>query len=130
MRLRRVQRTRWEVLAVCDARGNCLLLDFLAGLEARLAADGRAMLRLLAFVAEQGPPRNVETSHKLAGEIWEFITGRLRVLWFYDEGRLVVCSNGFVKRTRKTPIAEIDRARASFAAYRAAKKDGTLQVED
>jgi len=59
MRLRRVQRTRWEVLAVCDARGNCLLLDFLAGLEARL-----------------------------------------------------------------------DRARASFAAYRAAKKDGTLQVED
>jgi phage-related protein len=130
MRLRRVQRARWEVLAVCDARGACQLFDFLAGLEARLAMDGRAMLRLLAFVAEQGPPRNVETSHKLASEIWELIAGRLRVLWFYDEGRLVVCSHGFVKRTRKTPAAEIDRARASYAAYSAAKKDGTLQVED
>jgi hypothetical protein len=36
------------------------------------------MLRLLAFVAEQGPPRNVETSHKIAGAIWEFIAGRVQ----------------------------------------------------
>ncbi len=88
------------------------------------------MLRLLAFVAEQGPPRNVETSHKIAGEVWELIAGRLRVLWFYDEGRLVVCSHGFVKRTRKTPAGEIERAHAACAAYRAAKKDGTLKTEE
>lgn len=88
------------------------------------------MLRLLAFVAEQGPPRNVEMSHKIAGEIWELIAGRLRVLWFYDEGRLVVCSHGFVKRTRKTPAAEIDRAQAAYREYRAAKRRGTLTVED
>jgi phage-related protein len=130
MRLRRVHRARWDVLAVCGPRGDCPLLEFLAGLEARLAADGRAMLRLLAFVAEQGPPRNVETSHKIAGEVWELIAGRLRVLWFYDEGRLVVCSHGFVKRTRKTPAGEIERAHAACAAYRAAKKDGTLKMEE
>jgi len=130
MRLRRVHRARWEVLAVCDARGGCPLLDFLAGLEANLAADGRAMLRLLAFAAEQGPPRNVEVSHKIAGEVWELIAGRLRVLWFYDEGRLVVCSHGFVKRTRKTPSAEIDRAQASCAAYLAAKQHRILRNED
>ena len=130
MRLRRVQRAVWEVLAVCGSRGDCPLLDFLADLEAGLAKDGRAMLRLLAFVAEQGPPRNVETSHKIAGEIWELIAGRLRVLWFYDEGRLVVCSHGFVKRTRKTPAGEIERAQASCAAYRAAKQNASLKVED
>ena len=130
MRLRRVQRARWDVLAVCGPRGDCPLLELLAGLEARLAAEGRAMQRLLAFVAEQGPPRNVETSHKIAGEIWELIAGRLRVLWFYDEGRLVVCSHGFVKRTRKTPAGEIERAHAACTAYRAAKKEGTLKVEE
>lgn len=130
MRLKRVHRARWNVLAVCGPRGDCPLLDFLAGLEARLAADARAMLRLLAFVAEQGPPRNVQMSHKIAGEVWEFIAGRLRVLWFYDEGRLVVCTHGFVKSTRKTPAAEIERARASCAAYRAAKQDTKLTVED
>jgi Phage derived protein Gp49-like (DUF891) len=128
MTLRRVHGAHWDVLAVCGARGDCPLLEFLAGLEARLAMDGRAMLRLLAFVAEQGPPRNVEISHKIAGEIWEFIAGRLRVLWFYDEGRLVVCSHGFVKRTRKTPAGEIERAHAAIEAYRTAKKKGTLKV--
>jgi phage-related protein len=130
MRLLRVHRARWEVLAVCGSRGDCPLLEFLAGLEAHLAADGRAMLRLLAFVAEQGPPRNVEISHKIAGEVWEFIAGRLRALWFYDEGRLVVCSHGFVKRTRKTPATELDRAQASCAANRAAKQNRTLKIED
>src|ERR1700730_3495864 len=129
MRLRRVHRARWDVLAVCGPRGDCPLLEFLAGLEARLAADGRAMLRLLAFVAEQGPPRNVETSHKIAGEIWELIACRVRVLWFYDAGRLVVCSHGFVKRTRKTPGGEIERARSAYEAYLAAKRSATLEVE-
>jgi phage-related protein len=52
------------------------------------------------------------------------------VLWFYDEGRLVICSHGFVKRTRKTPAAELERARATCVAYRAAKNNATLQVED
>jgi phage-related protein len=88
------------------------------------------MLRLLSFVAEQGPPHNVEVSHKIAGEIWELIAGRLRVLWFYDQGRIVVCSHGFVKRTRKTPPGEIARAQAAFEAYQAARKAGKLKVED
>ena len=72
----------------------------------------------------------MEVSHKIAGEIWELIAGRLRVLWFYDEGRVVVCSHGFVKRTRKTPLGEIDRAHAVYMAYQNAKKSGRLDVED
>jgi phage-related protein len=88
------------------------------------------MLRLLAFAAEHGPPRNTEVSHKIAGEIWEFIAGRLRVLWFYDEGRVVVCSHAFVKRTRKTPRSEIERASAAHWSYRGAKKRRALSLED
>jgi phage-related protein len=130
MKLRRIRRGLWDVVAICESRGDCPLLEFLTGLEAQLAADGRSMLRLLSFVAEQGPAHNVEVSHKIAGEIWEFIAGRLRVLWFYDQGRLVVCSHGFVKRTRKTPPGEIERAQAAFQAYQAAKKAGNLKVED
>ena len=130
MKLRRVRQARWTVLAVCERRGGCPLLEFLAGLEAQLGADGRAMLRLLSFTAEQGPPHNDELSHKIVGEIWEFVAGRLRVLWFYDEGRLVVCSHGFVKRTQKIPPGEVDRAQAAYAAYQAAKKAGLLEVVD
>jgi hypothetical protein len=129
MKLRRVRRGQWDVLAMCGPRGECPLLDFLAGLEAHLEADGRAMLRVLWFAAEHGPPRNVEASHKITGEIWEFIAGRLRVLWFYDQGKLIVCSHGFLKRTRKIPSGEIERAHAAFDAYQKAKKAGTLKVE-
>jgi len=130
MKLQRVRRSKWDVLAICGPRGDCPLLDFLAGLEATLAAEGRAMMRLLEFTAEQGPPRNVDVSHKIAGEIWELIAGRLRVLWFYDEGRLIVCSHGFVKRTKKTPTGELSRAQDAYDVYRAAKKAGRLKVED
>ncbi len=130
MRLRRVRKGHWDVVAVCGPRGECLLLDFLTSLEAQLEPDGRSMLRLLSSVAEQGPPHNVEISHKIAGDIWELIARRLRVLWFYDQGRLVVCSHGFVKRTRKTPVKEIDKAQAMFDAYRNAKRSGSLKVED
>jgi phage-related protein len=72
----------------------------------------------------------VEVSHKIVGDIWELIAGRLRVLWFYDQGRLIVCSHAFVKRTRKTPPSEIDRAQAVFDTYQNAKRSGTLKVED
>lgn len=130
MKLRRVRRSNWDVLAICGVRGDCPLLDFLAGLEGQLATDGRAMLRLLAFTAQQGPPRNVEISHKISGEIWEFIAGRLRVLWFYDAGKVIVCSHGFVKDTRKTPVGEIDRALNAQTAHRIAKKAGRLKVEE
>lgn len=130
MRLRRVRKAQWDVQAICGPRGECVLLDFLENLEAQLAGDGRAMLRLLAFVAEQGPPRNVEISHKIGGDIWELIAGRLRVLWFYSEGRVVVCSHGFIKRTRKTPLGEFERAQLACDAYQDAKRRRALEVED
>jgi phage-related protein len=110
MQLERIRAGAWTVLAVCTERGDCPLLDFLAGLGGNLAKDGRRMAALLDRVAAEGPPRNVEVSHQLAEGIWEFIQGRLRVLWFYDEGRLVIASHGFVKKTRKAPASEIGRA--------------------
>lgn len=54
---------------------------------------------------------------KLEGtDIWEFRTKyggmEYRLLAFWDKGRqtLVVATNGFVKKTQKTPMREIDRA--------------------
>ncbi|MEY3860879.1 MAG: hypothetical protein RIS50_1160 [Bacteroidota bacterium] len=55
---------------------------------------------------------------KLEDEIWEFRTRvnglQIRLLAFWDKrensNTLVVVSNGFVKKTQKTPKVEIDRA--------------------
>ncbi|MDY7093438.1 MAG: type II toxin-antitoxin system RelE/ParE family toxin [Acidobacteriota bacterium] len=129
MKLQTVRAENWRVLAMCTERGDCPLLDFLTSLEGQLAKDGRRMLRLLARVASLGPPKNTEISHQLDPGVWEFIQGRLRVLWFYDEGKLVLCSHGFVKKQQKTPRAELERAKTMRRRYLEAKRRGNLRVE-
>ena len=44
--------------------------------------------------------------------IYEFIKGDLRVLWFYAKGQrgIVVCSHGFVKKGQKCPAKEKNKA--------------------
>ena len=44
-----------------------------------------------------------EARISLASNIW-------RVFCFFDEGRLVILLNGFVKKTQKTPKREIEKA--------------------
>lgn len=116
--------------AVCDGRGVPLLLEFFHGLGANLLKDVDRMMALLESVALSGPPRNTDVSHQLRGEIYEFIQGRLRVLWFYDKGRVVVCSHGMVKQSQKTPRSEIERAEEVRHAFLAAKQADQLLIEE
>lgn len=128
MKLLQIREDRWTILAICTERGDCPLHEFLATLEGKLALDGRRMLRLLDRVASEGPPRNTEISHQLDSGIWELIQGRIRVLWFYDEGRLVICSHGFVKKNQRTPGREIDRAQDARWRYTRDKLRNLIEV--
>jgi len=59
-----------------------------------------------------------ELFKKLTNEIWEFRTLylgiQIRLLAFWDKTdtkqTLVLATNGFIKKTQKTPISEIERA--------------------
>jgi phage-related protein len=122
---------KFELLAVCRDRGDCLLLEFFDELEANLVKDRDRMLNLLEEVAVNGPPKhNIEASRPLEGGIYEFKRGSLQVLWFYDSGRVIICTHGFVKKGQKTPRQEIDTAKRYMARYQAAKRDNTLEVSD
>ena len=46
-----------------------------------------------------------------------------RVLYFFVVGRKVILTNGFVKKTAKTPHGEIDRAKRYRADYQQRKED-------
>lgn len=62
---------------------------------------------------------------KLNGNIWEFRTKflgkQLRLLAFWDKTdkkqTLVLATNGFVKKTQKTPVGEIERAEGIRTRY-------------
>jgi hypothetical protein len=125
--LRRIRRGKWQLYAVCNARGDCDLLKFLRFSPGdAIAQDKTRMLGLFRRVAESptGPPKNDEVSHQLNKEndIWEFIVGRVRVVWFYESGRVLILTHGFMKATQKTPPAQIYRAIKARKDYLRDKK--------
>ena len=128
MNLLLVSKGFYTVYAVAKSREHCELLEFLEGLGQTLQKDSDRMLSLLDRVAIEGPPRNTEISHQIKGKLFEFIQGRLRVLWFYDEGRLIICTSGFVKKGQKTPRGEIDHAIQLMDDYFEDKKKSQIQI--
>src|SRR4030066_2271851 len=119
----------YRVLAACTERGECELLSFLNEMEGPIGRAAIRMASILERTAKEGPSRRTEISHQIEDEIYEFIQGRLRVLWFYDEGSLVVCSHGFVKKTRKTPRPELRRAKDTRRRYFDDKTKGKITIE-
>jgi phage-related protein len=131
MHLIRLGKSRWEVVALCDQRGSCPVLDFLGGLDKSLRSLCNRMLGLLReYVTYHGPPRSIERCRHLEDGIWEFKTGQLRVLWFYDQDRVIVCTHGFMKKTRKTPRREIRQAKELRERYLFAVRSSRLRLLD
>lgn len=58
----------------------------------------------------QGTNGLYETRIQLGSDIW-------RVFCFFDQGKLVILLNGFVKKTQKTPRKEIDKALGLMNSY-------------
>lgn len=105
-------------------------MDFLEGLEGDLADDGSRMVAVLEQVASEGPRRDTQVSRQIGPGLFEFRKGRIRIAWFYDEGMLVICTHGFVKKTQKTPPAEIHKAISIHKRYFVDKRNGNIRFEE
>jgi hypothetical protein len=97
MKLRGIARGSWVVLAVCSDRGDCQLVEFLNELGGGASAEARKLMAVLTRASQQGPPRSKQRSNTLGDGIFEFKSGSLRALYFYDGERLIVCSHGFLQ---------------------------------
>jgi phage-related protein len=96
------------------ADGRCPVQDFLDSLPGRVVQKIVWVLKLLEDLDI------VPSSYfkKLMGtdEIWEcriqFGLNAYRLLCFFLDGSIVVLTHGFVKKSQKTPVHEIERAEA------------------
>lgn len=125
----------YDVGAVVLERGNgtseCVLLTQIENLERTFEASGRRLLAYIRQLAEQGPSsfssdqlHLVDTNNK----IYEFVAGRLRLLFFYSStGKMVICSHLFVKKTQKTPIKEVSQAQSVKKQYEESVKQNTIE---
>jgi len=132
MKLVRIARDLWDVLAVVDHRGHCQVVEFLEGLAPNYRAARTAMLRLLSEVLpKSGPPHDSRISKPLGGGIFELRRqpkGRkLRVAFFYDSGFRIICTSAFTK-AETTPQIEIDSARFLARRYREARFRNELVI--
>lgn len=132
MLLHQLGSDRWTVLAIARSETQCELRDVLITPD-----PNRLGARMLALLQQElptrGPRHNEEISKHLRGDIYEFrkTPGRgpaLRVLWFYDEGKIIVCTHGFWKTTRRTPHTEIDQAENLRKKYLLAKRTGSVRI--
>jgi phage-related protein len=123
-----IAKARYFVYAIGKDERHCPLVDFLESVGSNLQKDGDRVLALLERVSEKGPPRITDISHQIKDNLFEFIQGRLRVLWFYDEGKLIICTHGFIKKTQKTPSSETDQALSMRENYLQEKRKSPLKI--
>lgn len=125
------QGARFRVIAVGTQENDKVRLPYVEFQEQATSAEPKEwpkLVRILDYAADMGPPKDGEKSKLLREKIYEFRTkGGLRLLWFYDEGSLVVCVNGYIKNSQKTPNSEIDTAIEWKTKYFDAKKNGSLK---
>ena len=92
--------------------GECPVEEFLLNLDKKMMAK---MAGLIGILQEKGNLLREPYSKHLNDGIFE-LRGKVgndisRVLYFFYYGRKIVITNGFIKKTQKTPALEIEKAK-------------------
>lgn len=127
--LRKVRGGRACRILAMGSHGACPLFDFLGQLK---RDDGNAFDKITALLdrtANHGTLKNEQKYRYFKREkVFEFkTTDGVRVLGFWDEKHIIVCSHGFLKKSQKTPPGEIKRVVEVRREYFAAKEQGLLK---
>jgi phage-related protein len=134
MKLVRIARKRWEVLVVLNAREDCEVLEFLINPGESYRVAAQSMLRLLfEGIPTSGPPKGEPLCKPLGDGLYELRKQpkgeKLRVVWFYGGGAVIVCATAFTKAER-TPRAKITQSLLLRQRYREARFDQKIEIVD
>lgn len=98
--------------------GDCPVREFLASLDKKMRAK---LLMDIDLLEENGPLLREPYSKHLDDGIFEIRVKQgsdiTRVLYFFFVGKKIILTNGFTKKTQKTPQSEIATAKKYRAEY-------------
>lgn len=98
--------------------GKCPVADFIQSLDAKMQAK---VLRTIDLLEKNGISLRAPYSAPLTDGIFELRIKQgsdiTRILYFFFVGNTAVLTNGFVKKTQKTPQTEIVLAKKYKADY-------------
>lgn len=108
----------YEIVLYDTEDGRCPVKELLDSLEPKLLAK---TLRTIDLLEQNGPLLREPYSKALENGIFELRTRQgsdiTRVMYFFVVGRKAVLTNGFVKKSQKTPKADIELARKYKTDY-------------
>lgn len=120
---------KYQVLFFEKESGEAPALDFINSLDDKMAAK---IYRLLMMISQNGPELREPYSKHLDDGIFELRakvgSNISRILYFFFVGNRVIVTNGFIKKTQKTPKSELDKAKAFRTEYR--EKERSLHHEN
>ena len=112
-----------------EQNSQCGLLDFLTEISRSNPVEFNKLIKDIDRTADNGLIRNTEKFKTLDNGIHEFKTyGGIRVLCFFDGRRIIVLTNGFMKRKKYEP--EITRAINLRAKYIESKNSNSLAYKE
>ena len=108
----------FEIIFYTNDKGEKPVEDFLDSLNDKMRAK---ILLSIRIVRENGFQTRMPYSEELEDGIFELRakvgSDISRVLYFFVVGRKIILTNGFIKKTQKTPKSEIERAKKYRADY-------------
>ena len=108
----------YEIILYDTEDGKCPMQELLDSLEPKLLAK---TLRSIDLLEKNGPLLREPYSKSLEDGIFELRTKQgsniTRVLYFFFIGKKVILTNGFVKKSQKTPKTEKELAKKYKADY-------------
>jgi phage-related protein len=116
----------FEVFFYADGRGKQPTRDYIKELAERTDKGNRIRAQkindYLQYLYEQGKNAGEPYVKRIDGEIWELRPTSDRILFAAWDGKSFIILHHFVKKTRKTPQREIDKAKRNLADYRERNK--------
>ena len=108
---------KFEILFF-ELQGRCPVQEFLNSLDDKSAAK---LYGLMGVLEDVGNALREPYSKPLGDDIFELrtktATGALRILYFFCVGHKIIMTNGFVKKTQKTPAGELALAKKYRKLY-------------
>ena len=112
----------YSVFYYRDANGKSDFEDYIRELAAVESKDSRVKLtkiyEYIKYLSEVGLAAGEPYVKRLEGDIWELRPIRDRILFAVWNGESFILLHHFMKKTRKTPPKEIEKAKRNLADYR------------
>lgn len=116
---------KFEVDFYKKINGECPVEEFLDSLDNKMRAK---LLRMIMLLQQNGNELREPYSKSLGDGIFELrakqSTDITRVLYFFVVGHKIILTNGFVKKTKKTPNSEINLAKEYRKGFFSRKEQG------